>query len=299
MITDSMIIKESRYNRGIVWDNYKAGVINLDDNRIIIPIRFDEIYWRIQTFKSPGPKLAPNPPEFIGFACFNDDGEAVAYDADGNIDEWRDWEQPVIEYDEMPQRTVESIEQEVAARYDAGEDRCKLSDLLYDRRKLLNHNWRHTPENVAKISRVNDMLNSAVREALSMGEAMEKTLTGEWMMTVEVYPEWEQGDFRNTIAELGLTRGIEGYSPCFTMWCADDKPGEWDFKYATMDDGVSWDEGGYHRPAYMYCFFYMPFQSLSLDNYILAHSDIADIKRFDVRMLVKKVAKQRAILQIK
>ena len=105
-----MLIKTERWNRAEVWDNYKAGIIDVVTGKVIVPIRFDELYWRIETFRSPAPRVPPLPPKLHGFACFTDDGEAVAYDVDGNIDEWKAWELPRLNSEkEPPSRSVDSL----------------------------------------------------------------------------------------------------------------------------------------------------------------------------------------------
>lgn len=285
-----MIIKEERWNRAVVWDNYKAGVIDTDTGKVIVPIQFDELYWRVQTFSSPGRGVPPKPSLLVGFACFTDEGEAVAYDADGNIDDWKDWESGCLSQPEPPKGCLDEIEQEIIARFNNGEGRDELSDLLYDRKWHLNYKWKHSPEHVQAISAVNDRLNAAVREALAMGERLEKTLSGEWELTVEVYPEWEDESIQNIIVELGRRVGIRDYSPCFSIYTYNGKKSNWDFKTATLDDGNSWDEGPLRRPAYQDCYFLHPFQQLYYDNYILAFKDLLSIKSFQIRVLINKTA---------
>ena len=287
-----MKIFRERDSRAIVWDNYKAGVIDSTSNKIIIPIRFDELYERIEVFKHERGKPVQLP-KLIGFACFTDEGEAVAYDIDGNIDEWREWEIPMVDtYDDIPDKPLSEIEEEITKRFSDGEERSTLLELLHQRIRLLNHDWHHTRENVMAISRINDMLNRAVKEALRMGEAAEKALSGNWSIRYEVYPEWNEGCFQNTLVELGMTSGIRDYSPCFDGWASNDRPGNWDFKSATLDDGDSWDEGGFSRPAYQDCYFVYPFQKLSNDNYALAFSDIITIKNFKINLLISKEASE-------
>lgn len=286
-----MIIKEKRWNRAIVWDNYKAGVIDTDSGRIIVPIRFDELDWRVQTFRSPEPGIPPKPPLLVGFACFTDEGEAIAFDSDGNLDYWKDWEAGCIQLNpQKAERPLSEIEQEIVTRFNDGAKRDELEDLLYARKRHLNFDWRHTPENVKAISRINDRLNAAVQEALTMGENLENLLSGQWELDIEVYPEWEDGSIQNIIVELGRWQGVTDYSPCFRKYACSNNPGEWDFKLSTLDDGKSWDEGGFERPAYQDCYFLHPFQQLSYDNYILAKSDLIAIKNFKINILVNKEA---------
>lgn len=285
-----MQIKDQRWNRAVVWDNYKAGVIDTDTGKVIVPIRFDELYWRVQTFRSPGRGIKPMSPLLVGFACFTDDGEALAYDANGNIDVWKDWENVRLTPPEPPTRSLAEIEAEIRTRFDNGSHRDELSDLLYERKWTLNYSWCHTPENVKAISVINDRLNAAVREALAMGENLEKTLSEQWNMDVEVYPEWEEECIQNIIVELGRTVGVTEHSPCFRIYATSEAPNEWDFKKATLDDGKSWDEGALRRPAYQECYFVWPFQQLNYDNYILAFSDLLSIKSFKINILINKEA---------
>lgn len=293
-----------------MWDNYKAGVVNTDNGEIIVPIRYDEIHWRIRSFKSPGPGIPPPPIEMAGFACFTDDGEAVAYDFDGNVDKWKDWEEGrVFPNPERPSaRSVEDIEKEIFARYHIDIKREDLEDLLIERRNVLNFDWEHTPENARLISAVNDRLNEAVSEALQLGQEAEVLVKGkcdEWNVGVEVYPEWEDPDYndvgsegslfsiQNIIAELGRRSGYKGISPCFE-WYNSSYSGEgWDFKTATLDDGVSWDEGPFRRPAYMDCYFFHPFQELFFDNYLFAIQDLLTVKRFCVNVLINKAVSKK------
>lgn len=297
-----MLIKEERWNRGIVWDKYKAGVINLDSGKVIIPIRFDELDWRIQTFRSPGPGIPPKSAQLIGFACFTNEGEAVAYDADGNIDDWKDWEVGFLHLtpDPRPEKSLEEIEKEFFERYHFDIKREEVEDLLRYRMKILNYDWEHTPENARLISAVNERLNAAVREALRLGEEAEKLVKGlcdDWSVEVEVYPAWEEPDsegegapysIQNIIAELGRSSGISCVSPCFSWWNSERVENGWDFKTATLDDGNSWDEGGFRLPAYMDCYFVHPFQMLYYDNYLLAYSDLLSIKKFCINVKINK-----------
>lgn len=291
-----MLIKDKRGNRAVVWDNYKAGVINTDTGEVIIPIRYDEVSWRIRVYSSPGPGIPPKPCELVGFACFTDAGEAVAYDCDGNIDDWKDWEQGYLHLtpDPRPKETLEEVEQQIRERYYIDIKREELEDLLYLRRRILNYDWKHTPENAKLISAVNDRLNAAVREALRLGEEAEKLVKGscsDWAVDVEVYPEWEEPEegfsIQNIIAELGRNVGYKT-SPCFQWWSSPNRKDGWDFKTATGDDGVSWDEGAFRRPAYQDCYFVRPFQELYFDNYILAFSDLLSIKNFYINVLINK-----------
>ena len=295
-----MIIKEERGNRAVVWDNYKAGVIDTVTGKVIIPIRYDEIAWRIRSFSSPGPGIPPKPCEMAGFACFTDEGEAVAYDFDGNVDSWKDWEEGHLNLtpEPRPKQSLASVEKKIITRYYKGYDkrseREKLEDLLRLRCRILNYDWEHTPENAKRISAVNDRLNAAVREALRLGEEAENLIKGscsDWMVEVEVYPEWEDPEdgsaIQNIIAELGRRPGYKT-SPCFSWWTSADRNDGWDFKTATLDDGVSWDEGAFRRPAYQDCYFLHPFQELYFDNYILAFSDLLSIKNFYINVMINK-----------
>lgn len=282
----------------MAWDNYKAGVIDLSTGKTVVPIRFDELYWRIQTFENPEPGIPRKPPVLIGFACFTDEGESVAYDTDGEVDEWRDWELPMLSQSELPQRTVESIEKEVRKRFYTDDDIDDLRELLVDRCRLLNVSWQHSAENVSKISRLNDMLNAAIHEALAIGKSIEQSLSGEWSLRIDVYPGWDNNedwdddeDIRDIIVQLGYRKGISDYSPCFEINCANDCPGNWDFKSVTLDDGVSWDEGVFRRPAYQDCYFLQPFQQLASENYLLAFSDLVEIKNFQIRTMITQTAK--------
>lgn len=285
-----MLIKEERWNRAVVWENYKAGVVNADTGLVIVPIRFDEVHWRIQTFSSPGPGIPPKPPLFVGFACFTDDGESIAYDSDGNIDKWRDWEKEYLVRPHPPTKSLSEVEQEIVTRFNGGADRDELTDLLYTRKHILNFEWRHTPDNVKAISRVNDRLNDAIRDALAMGQNLEKTLSGQWTLEIEVYPEWDGESIQNIIVELGRWHGVTDHSPCFKKYATSDRTNDWDFKTATHDDGNSWDEGGFERPAYQDCYFVRPFQELAYDNYILGFSDLLSIKTFQINILITKEA---------
>lgn len=285
-----MQIKYDRWNRVEVWDNYKAGIIDKGTGKVIVPIRFDELYWRIETFRSPAPRIPPLPPKLHGFACFTDDGEAVAYDVDGNIDEWKDWEKWRLKADDdLPSRSLESIENEIRERYMDGATRDDLLELLVERRRLLDSTWIHSPENVAEICRINDMLCKAVQEALDMGREAEKNLKGEWEIELEIYPEWEDDAFQEYIVEMGYNCGLRSASPCFSHSAYYERGGDWDFKSATLDDGVSWD-WGFRRPAYQDCYFLHPFQRLAVDNYQLSYSDIISIKKFVINMLITKNA---------
>lgn len=299
-----MKIYDERENRAIVWDNYKAGVMNTETGEIIVPIRFDEVHWRIRSFRSPGPRIPPPPIEIAGFACFTDDGEAIAYDFDGNVSDWKDWEIGRVQLTppKRPERTREEVEKEICDRYHMDIEREEIEDLLYERARIINFDWEHTPENVRKVGEINDRLNAAIREALRLGEEAEKLVKGkcdDWRIEVEVYPEWEDPDWdgnnsglpwsiQNIIAELGRKPGFSGHSPCFTWMTYPDGGNTWDFKEATMDDGVSWDEGSFRRPAYMDLYFVHPFQELFFDNYIFAHEDLLSIKNFYINVLINK-----------
>ncbi len=191
----------------------------------------------------------------------------------------------------MPERSLESIEEEVKEKYYAGAERDEVSDLLVDRRKILNSTWVHSQENVAEIQRVNDRLNRAVSEALEMGRNIEKTLSGDWGIDVEIIPLWEDDAFQNILVDFGLSCGIRSSSPCFSYYVHNESDKKWDFKEATLDDGNSWDEG-FDRPAYMDCYFLHPFHSLAYDNYLLALPDLLSIKDFEIKLLITKNAEK-------
>lgn len=305
-----MRIYDERRDRAIVWDNYKAGVMNTANGDIIVPIRYDEIHWRIRSFRSPGPGIPPPPIEMAGFACFTDEGEAVAYDFDGNEDTWKDWEESLVNPNpERPsERSAEDIEKDILSRYHFDIKREEIEDLLLERRNVLNYDWKHTPENAKLVSAVNDKLNEAVHEALQLAEEAEKLVKGrsdQWCVEVEVYPEWEDPEhdnasaagalfnIRNIIAELGRRSGFKSASPCFEWWNSSEVDNGWDFKTATLDDGVSWDEGSFRRPAYMDCYFLHPFQELFFDNYLFAIQDLLTIKSFYINVLINKAVAKK------
>ena len=161
---------------------------------------------------------------------------------------------------------------------------------MVERMRILDYTWTHSPENVAKIGRINDMLNKAVQEALDMGREAEKNLSGEWEIELEIYPEWEDDAIQDIIVEFGRIGGIRSASPCFRHSAHSGIGGDWDFKSATHDDGVSWDWGAFRRPAYQDLYFVCPFQQLATENYRLSYFDIVSIKKFTINMLITKRA---------
>lgn len=69
-------------NRTIIWRDYKTGVIESDTGKGIVPCRFDEIEPRVQSLKAPY-GVHPKPSVLIGFACFTNEGESLAYGLSG------------------------------------------------------------------------------------------------------------------------------------------------------------------------------------------------------------------------
>lgn len=286
-----MQIRDKRGNRAVMWDNYKAGVIDTETEEIIVPIRFDEVSWRIQTFRSPCRMVPPLPTEYAGFACFTNEGEEVILDMNGKPDELKYWEANRIrrEEPESPEESLEEIEDEIRKLYYEDPENERLKTLLYTRMRLIDRSWEHSVENAKLMSEVSDRLNKAVQEALSLGETIQKTLSGNWGIDVEVTPEWEDEDIRNIVAECGHRTGITSTSPCFQKYEHSHSEPNWDFKSSVLDDGVSWD-WGFRMPVYMDCYFYMPFQLLAADNYAFAYSDLLTIKQFNINIQVTKAA---------
>ena len=296
--------------RAIAWKNCKGGVINAMTGEEVIPIRFDEVYLRLQR----GPKDEhgrPTRPTAIGYACFTDEGESCVFDMDGNIDFWRDWEHPMIEENREPCRPLEDIERDIFAKFREVNlnqsclrfdfHRSAIQQLLYERKHAMNRGWIHTPEHVARIAHINSLVEKAVHRAIEMGQKAEKALSflrqGDdarpVVLFVEIYPIWEDSiltsnlhadnyGLHDIIVMLGEDVGETILSPFFSIYCDGNDPECWDYNKASMDDGISWDEGGFHRPAYQNCYFLRPFQRLSFDNYIAAFEDLTAIKDFKI-----------------
>lgn len=261
--------------RAIVWENYKAGVIDSISGEVIVPVIYDELYPRIQTFPASA-GVRPRKPELIGFAAFTDEGVEQAFTIDGKHDEWREWEQDYLYKPLSPKRSLKEIEEDIFNTY----DKEKLKELLLERVKTLNFFLKHSPENVARIQTTNSRLTDAVRKALELGKETQRKLP-EAEITVEIYPKWGDSEIHDIIVENGLYVGMTDKSPCF------DSTNEWDFSKACLDDGVSWDEGGFRRPAYQDCFFYRPFYILATDNYMLAFEDVASVREFEIKVFVE------------
>jgi hypothetical protein len=310
----------------IVWKDYKAGVLNTATGDIVIPICFDELHPRLQ-YGIKDEHGRQTRPKLIGFACFTNGGKAIAFDLLGKEDSWQAWEDPMLTQPIISHRTVAEIESEIVSLFQsvnimpgikfkdtlcsASEPQSKIVEqiisLLYERKKALNYRWQHSKENVAKIANTNAMLEKAVHQAIQLGEKAEQLFSeihnsDSASVTVEVYPWWADSDEKlgtrsvhEIIVLLGEEIGETEYSPCFDLTSIDSETDVWNYSQACHDDGASWDEGGFHLPAYQDCYFLRPFQRLSFDNYILAFEDLATIKEFKVRVQyvsLSKVTKQ-------
>lgn len=281
------MIERIRYTcpgASVVWRDCKAGVID-DDGRTIVPFRFDEVYIRSRTIRA-AQYNQPSVREYLGFACFTHDGESLALDMKGNPDRWRDWELHRLEPKPLPDRTVKDLEAEIERRYEKGEDREALEDLMLDRRLLLDHKWQHSPDNVAAIGKVNEMLKETVKEALKMADLIDGTIKSQgsdkiWHYEIEVIPVWKEGDFRNILPRLGHLEGITGACPCLTCCGASDEADNWNLETVTLEDGVSWDEYGFELPTYQNIHFIYPFQNIS-EHLIVSYSDLASIEQFEI-----------------
>jgi hypothetical protein len=310
----------------IVWKDYKAGVLDSATGEIVVPIRFDELHQRLQSgIKDEHGRQTR--PKLIGFACFTNDGETIAYDICGKEDSWQSWEQSMVVNPYVIHRPVSEIESEIVALYQsvkvtpglkfkslsscASETQSKLVEqiisLLYERKEALNSKWQHTREHVAQIADMNAILEKAVRQAILLGEKAEHLISempkcDSESVIVEVYPWWDDSDgeldthsVHEIIVVLGEAIGETKYSPCFDLQSCGGSDNVWNYSKACHDDGISWDEGGFHLPAYQDCYFLRPFQQLSFDNYILAFEDLITIKEFRIRVQyasLSKVTKQ-------
>ena len=309
----------SREGLAVVWKDYKAGVINLD-NEIVVPFIYDSITGRYRT------------PEdgFIGRIgdgdpiCLNLQGEVTSFTQEElermNAPWWIEEEFP--EYMEKP---IVEIEKEIADVYKEWDRKKtdddldkKLGDLIRIRARRLNQTWRHTPENAARIDRVNKLLMRAVRKAMTFGKRTAESLdwvkqaTGdEYTICVFVYPYWqnrmsewngpvaekvsrkvldedecELSEYHlwNIIVERGSVRE-ENRGICFTHTAHTSNQDDWNFTSAVMDDGQTWDEG-IHYPVYQDVYFVHPWHLLYWDSYEFALEDIARLNDFRVEVSV-------------
>lgn len=211
----------SKEGYAIVWKDYKAGVID-EQNNVRIPFIYDEIHDRLTLVPNQNRrKYVDNKgvEHFIGservavcrgFACFTNEGTKQAYDVECNPCEFDEEDAPYLhqEYEwsvpENAHRTLEKIEQalkedfrklqnlrlsEDYRRYHAreyAEEAAALEKLvkghIYDRCYVMNQSWVHNRENAKRIARVNDLLMRAVKKAVRLGRKTQDSLR--WMNDV-------------------------------------------------------------------------------------------------------------------
>ena len=214
---------------------------------------------------------------------------------------------------------------------EADEQRQKVINLVYDRRYKMNKSWVHNKENADRIMRTNNLLNRAVEKAVRLGRKTAKYV--EWMNKVPnldgycyetevfVYPQWtnsksevgyksvlskskerdklieEENDCHNhiwnIIAAMNDCFKVDGVGACFYHSATSGDAKEWNLKELLMDDGQSWDEL-IHYPAYMDCYFLVPFHHLYCDLYNYAFEDLARMNDFRVRVNVKLETKEKS-----
>lgn len=218
----------------------------------------------------------------------------------------------------MPHNHACRVDNEEA---DAQKD--KIIDLLHDRRHQMNYEWLHNKENADRINRTNQLLQRAVEKAIRLGRKTAKSV--EWMNRVSnldgycyetevaVYPQWtnsksevgykptkgkgererliEEEDnchhhIWNIIAAMSDCYRIDGVGACFHHAATSADPKEWALRTLMLDDGQSWDEL-IHYPAYMDCYFLIPFHNLYCDLFLYSLEDIARMNDFRVRVNVK------------
>lgn len=224
----------------ITWRDHKAGVIDKEEHAVI-PFVYDEIESRYRRVPTPeqeqrtittsdGTVLHVGPTSshlFYGFACFTNEGDMQAYDADCQPDTFHDWEEerlaykPDYENKESENMSLEELERVIKKEYvtllELGYEHHKdllftrehrdridtqeqtVRSLLRDRRQKMNSTWVHDVENARRIGRTNRLLMRAVHKAITLGEKTTKSL--QWMenvrnkelyeVTVCVYPQWQ------------------------------------------------------------------------------------------------------------
>lgn len=211
---------------------------------------------------------------------------------------------------------------------EADDQKQKVLGLVYDRRHRMNKEWTHNKENADRIMRTNHLLQRAVEKAIRLGKKTVKSV--DWMNKVAsldgygyetevfVYPQWtnsksvfgyqlsgRKGEadrlneeeynchnhIWNIIAALSDCYKVDGVGACFyhSVWSGDND--DWDIKKLLLDDGQSWDEL-IHYPAYMDCYFLIPFHNLYCDLFNYSLEDIAQMNDFRVRVNVKLETKE-------
>lgn len=211
----------NRKGYAVVWKDYKAGVID-ENNNVYIPFIYDEIherpYWvpnenRVTYIDENGEEKFKGPERVLtyrGYACFTNEGGQQAYDEDCNpvdFDEVDDkymhnnyeWSIP-----ENANRTIEEIEQALKVEFrklqnmqclrgfrrpwsrlstkEIDEQEDIVEGYIYDRRYVMNQSWVHSRENAERIARTNNLLMRAVRKAVKLGKKTQESV--KWMKDV-------------------------------------------------------------------------------------------------------------------
>lgn len=345
-------------NCTVTWKNYKAGVIDAEGNEVI-PFIYDEIHERLQEVTLPEEKrhivrngkeiyIGPIGYVFHGYACFTNDGGEQVYDADGRPSEYGDWEKDRVNIvrkytnEAVERMTLTELEDWIKKEFgklmDLGygpndgngghrnkieKQEKKVVSLLYDRRRMMNREWEHNPENARRIKRTNDLLMAAVQKGIKLGDKTARSL--QWMekvpnkchynVEVTIHPMWQnsKSDLRyerkysssakenarlldeefeesdthvwNIIAALGHGVKYDDVAVCFEQIFSKYKKGEWNLRDMTYDDGHTWDEY-LHYPAYQDVYFTNPFNELC-DLFSYSFEDLCNINDFRVNVNVR------------
>lgn len=205
----------------IAWKDYKAGVIDANNN-VRIPFIYDEIYDRQTLVPNGNRRMVIDKdgkehlvgPKMIyascGFVCFTNEGGEQAYDEDCNPCGFDDEDTQYMhqEYEwhvpENANRTLYEIEHALKEdfrklqdlqnnenyrrfyRHKTSEEMEKLENMVMghicDRKHVMDLSWVHNRENAERISRTNDLLMRAVRKAVKLGKKTQESLR--WMNDV-------------------------------------------------------------------------------------------------------------------
>lgn len=310
-----------KLNQIIVWRDYKAGLIDMRQHTII-PIAYDALelvngefyhgergdqhYW----FDSKGYPIQ----ETKELAAFIQP-------------QWAGEEELLLQCSlhELEERIISAYQCYVSSR--AKEDYKETKRLIEIRQFRMNKEWKHNTANVARIERVNNLLNDNIKEAVVTGQHMAESLA--WMeqsadrsycVDIRIYPCWA-----NDRSEIGYQPLLEGEAEeerlcdqeldesgchlwniirkigkyetndrlghfCFFISRNTAEPECWAFEHCLCEDGQSYDQG-LHRPIYQDIHFCWSWERLCWSNFNYALEDLARMNEFkiEIQVLIDKV----------
>ena len=213
----------------------------------------------------------------------------------------------------------------VASR--AEEDYEATKRLIEIRQFRMNKEWKHNAANVARIERVNNLLNDNIKEAIEIGQHITESLAWteqsadrSYCVDIRICPCWA-----NDRSEIGYQPLLEGVAEeerlcdqeldesgchlwniirkigkyetndrlghfCFFISRNTAEPEWWTFEQCVCEDGQSYDLG-LHRPIYQDIHFCWPWERLCWSNFNYALEDLARMNEFkiEIQVLIDKV----------